>query len=252
MTTSDECLLVQTFDQKDQQQSFCLNNNNSNEEQHATAVMFHHLSVNTPLPAAEISAAMTRTFTPHHYLHQRYVFTDLINGIFAIIICKTVYGCQSVRNSTFDHSSLIHWALNDQRFMVKVNTYFSHKFRILYLIFICHRLVLHWGWILMLRKYKGNYWMKEVYLSSVFWSWKSHLIAFFASSLTCQTVSDLGSYWNSDSSHKLEVSWLEWDWLRPRKMIVYNLNMDHAHGVIFVYDPHTHLTMSNKKQLVKI
>ena len=81
------------------------------EEQHATAVMFHHLCANiaaSALGAAKISSAMTRTFTPHHYLHRRYVFTDLINGIFAIIICNTVYGCQSVRNSTFDHSSKIH------------------------------------------------------------------------------------------------------------------------------------------------
>ena len=101
MTTSNVCLLVQTLDREEQQQSFC--NNNRNEEQHATAVMFHHLCVNTAASArqrqsqrsaAEISSAMTRTFTPHHYLHQRYVFTDLINGIFAIIICKTVYGCQ--------------------------------------------------------------------------------------------------------------------------------------------------------------
>ena len=29
---------------------------------------------------------------------------------------------KSVRNSTFDHSSIIHWTLNDQGFMVKVNT----------------------------------------------------------------------------------------------------------------------------------
>lgn len=39
---------------------------------------------------------------------------------------------------------------------------------------------------------------------------------------------------------EVEVLWLEWD-LDSVKLIVYNLNMDHAHSVIFIYDPGTHI-----------
>lgn len=59
---------------------------------------------------------------------------------------------------------------------------------------------------------------------------------------------ELNYYWNSNSSQikEVEVLWREWD-PDTVKLIVYNLNMDHAHSVIFIYGPHAHLTAVSKQ-----
>ena len=152
---------------------------------------------------------MTRTFTPHHYLHQRYVFTDLINGIFAIIICKTVYGCQECQKLNI--WPFVYNSLNTKRSRIYGQS--QHSISPIYI----------------LSTHTNSESANSIPLLSLPAHWNARL------------------YWTLGTTEiqtaaikEVEVLWLEWD-LDSVKLIVYNLNMDHAHSVIFIYDPGPHI-----------